>query len=129
MCSRPAIAKGNVLPWIDSPEPEVKVKGDGPPPPPRWYHDKLGWAFTGVGAVVLSYAAYLVGASRDAEALARTSPSLVVRAQQQLVADTRRTDAYVFGGVGVTLMALGVVRFVVDTDGSTKAAAAVWGRF
>ncbi len=84
-----------------------------------WYSDGLGWGLVGAGAVGSLMGGFFLNdaASLDDEASREDRDD--VRLELRDKADSRRTWGYVTGGVGVAVLAAGIVRLVLTPGSET----------
>jgi tetratricopeptide (TPR) repeat protein len=105
--------------------PDSKIDGSRS----RWYDDGTAWIATGVGGALVATSLYLlISANNLADDALAENRDLQRRGLQERARD-RRLAAYILGGGGVTVLAIGTVKLALHSDPSTSVAVSLAGHF
>lgn len=105
----------------------------------RWHHDRIGWALAGSGAIGMAVGAGFLLSAADLydQADGEDQGSVAMRLEER--ARTRAIAGGIIGGVGVAVVAAGVIKLALHGDAATRdvsvkvtlmpSGAIIWGSF
>jgi TonB family protein len=129
-CTPAPMLRAHALPWIEPVATAVALDPEKLKARPASALDHtLSWTLLGSGTALAAIAVYtFVRADTLDDRAARTS-DLTASARLRELAGTRRSTAYLLGGVGAAMLTIGGVGLIVRTDGATSADVALSTRY
>ena len=99
------------------------------PKPSPWFHDRIGWALTASGMILVASAVYFFLDANTLDSQAGSEMREVERKDLGDRAETRRILGYALTSVGVGVAGAGIIKLAIHGGASSSASVAFAGSF